>query len=271
DLVRDAGRELALDRLRRLAPHQHALDEQLGRRFRDPTQRGLPYAGSHGHARAPVGLGGLRALLHGGMLHRPVAERDGFLHDVGSKPQSNVRRTSAKSAAWGTSWWVLRANGWATRVSACPCAPSSTRPRLKRYSTKRRASCSGGGAVREPRPSAAEATSNRRTSPGASTTSARPSRPNWSALSESRRVWVSVDPPASVAPRGCRARVAVPGPGTTLAACSDRIPRRTRALFSASRYWPRKRTASDSMRCAATWLRESATMGAAGIASTSSR
>src|SRR2546426_1774 len=156
DFVGDAGRELALDRLRRLAPRQHALDEELGRWPRDPTHLGGPRGPPRGWARSLEGLGLLRSLLHGGMLHRLVSDRDGFLHDTASKPQSNVRRTSAKSSAWGTSSWVLRANGWTTRVSARPCAPRSTRPRLNKYSTKRRASSVGAGAVREPRSSAAE-------------------------------------------------------------------------------------------------------------------
>src|SRR5207247_9210812 len=212
DFVGDAGRELALDRLRRLAPRQHALDEELGRRLRDPAHLGGPRGPPRGWARSLEGLGLLRSLLHGGRLHRLVSDRDGCRHDTGSKPQSNVRRTSAKSSAWGTSSWVLRANGWTTRVSARPCAPRSTRPRLNKYSTKRRASSVGAGAVREPRSSAAEATSNRRASPGASTTSARPSSPNSSALSESRRVWVSPPPAGAVLEIGrasCRERGAV--------------------------------------------------------------
>src|SRR5439155_23015867 len=122
DFVGDAGREFALDRLCRLATRQHALDEDLGRRLRDPSHLGGPRGPARGSAHSLEGLGSLRSLLHGGMLHRVVSARDGFLHDTGSKPQSNVRRTSTKSSAWGTSSWVLRANGWAIRVSARPCA-----------------------------------------------------------------------------------------------------------------------------------------------------
>src|SRR5438552_4439674 len=185
DLVGGAGRELALDRLRRLASHQHALDEQVGSRLRDLIHRGPARRCSRRRACSLVGLGFLGPLLHGGMLHHSVSARDGVLHETGSKPQSNVRRTSVKSCACSTSSWVLRANGWAIRVSTGPCVPTSTRPRLNRYSRKRRASCSG---VREPRSSVAAVTSKRRASLGASTIRTRPSRPKSSALSESRRV-----------------------------------------------------------------------------------
>src|SRR3989449_2241318 len=185
DLVGGAGRELALDRLRRLAPHQHALDEQVGSRLRDLIHRG-PARRCSGSACSLVGLGFLGPLLHGGMLHHSVSGRDGVLHETGSKPQSNVRRTSVKSCACSTSSWVLRANGWAIRVSTGPCVPTSTRPRLNRYSRKRRAACSGGGAGRGPKASAAAGTSKRRASPRAAPNQTRPPTPNSAALSQSR-------------------------------------------------------------------------------------
>src|SRR5439155_940806 len=211
----DAPARVHVDPVRRPARLADAAQRPVGANFGAGARL---VGGPAARVAAPARLAGLAFFARffmAGMLHRLFPDRDGFLHDVGSKPQSNVRRTSERSSAWATSAWVFRAKGWATRVSARPWAPRSTRPRRKRYSTKRRASCSGAGAVREPRSSAAEATSNRRTSPGASTTSARPSSPNSSALSESRRVWVS--PPAAAAVLVRRARAVVPGAVTTLA------------------------------------------------------
>src|SRR5439155_9580065 len=66
DLVGGAGRKLALNRLRRLAPDEHALDEHLGRRLGDPIHRAAPRRSARRGARAPGGLGLLRPLLHGG-------------------------------------------------------------------------------------------------------------------------------------------------------------------------------------------------------------
>src|SRR3989449_7625018 len=55
DFVGDAGRELAVGRLRRLAPRQHALDEELGRRPRDPAHLG-PRGPPRSWARSLEGL-----------------------------------------------------------------------------------------------------------------------------------------------------------------------------------------------------------------------
>src|SRR2546427_10584650 len=85
DFVGDAGRELALDRLRRLAPRQHALDEELGRRLRDPAHLG-PRGPPRGWARSLEGLGLLRSPLHGGMLHRLVSGPGGVPHEHPSEP-----------------------------------------------------------------------------------------------------------------------------------------------------------------------------------------